>query len=46
MTKQAYVSPVLRNHGKVEQLTKGGSRGTTLDAAFPSGTPFSDITLS
>jgi hypothetical protein len=46
MTKAVYEAPVLRAHGKVESLTKGGSTGSKLDASFPTGTPFSDITLS
>ncbi|WP_299966742.1 lasso RiPP family leader peptide-containing protein [uncultured Roseobacter sp.] len=46
MTKVAYEAPVLRAHGKVEAVTKGGTTGTSLDAAFPVGTPFSDVTLS
>jgi len=46
MTKAVYEAPVLRSHGKVEAVTKGGSTGTALDAAFPAGTPFTDLTLS
>lgn len=46
MTKAIYEAPVLRSHGTVEAVTKGGSTGTSLDAAFPVGTPFSDVTLS
>jgi hypothetical protein len=46
MTKTAYEAPVFRTHGKVEALTKGGSKGFSLDASFPAGTPFADVTLS
>ncbi|AVL52649.1 putative RiPP precursor [Roseobacter denitrificans] len=46
MTKAVYEAPVLRSHGKVEAVTKGGSTGSSLDAAFPAGTPFTDLTLS
>lgn len=46
MTKAIYEAPVLRSHGTVEAVTKGGATGTSLDAAFPVGTPFSDVTLS
>lgn len=46
MTKAVYEAPVLRAHGKVEAVTKGGSTGSSLDAAFPVGTPFADVTLS
>jgi len=46
MTKSAYEAPVFRAHGKVEDLTKGGSNGTVLDQAFATGTPVSDLTFS
>lgn len=46
MTKAVYEAPVMRAHGKVESVTKGGTNGTKLDASFPSGTPFADLTLS
>ncbi len=46
MKKEAYTAPILRAHGHVESMTKGGSNGTVLDAFFPVGTPFADITLS
>jgi hypothetical protein len=41
-----YEAPVLRVHGTLEAMTHGGSSGTTLDAAFPAGTPFSSLTFS
>lgn len=46
MTKSIYEAPVLRAHGKVEAVTKGGSTGTKTDKLFPAHTPFADITLS
>ena len=41
-----YEKPVLREQGSIEQITKGGRVGLSLDASFPSGTPFSDLTFS
>ncbi|UUL84310.1 putative RiPP precursor [Sphingomonas qomolangmaensis] len=32
--------------GSFETLTKGGATGNALDAAFPTGTPFSELTFS
>ncbi|MEO9652448.1 MAG: lasso RiPP family leader peptide-containing protein [Roseobacter sp.] len=46
MTKATYEAPVLRSHGTVEAVTKGGSTGASTDASFPVSTPFADITLS
>ncbi|MFK7878964.1 hypothetical protein [Roseobacter sp.] len=46
MTKAPYTAPVLRAHGKVEALTKGGTDGGSTDAMFPQGTPFSSLTFS
>jgi len=46
MKKTTYSKPKLTRHGSVEALTKGQSVGNTLDAAFPTGTPFSDLTFS
>lgn len=46
MTKENYVKPVLRVHGKVEDVTKGGSTGSSSDAVFPVGTPTADLTFS
>lgn len=46
MTKAVYEAPVLRAHGKVEAVTKGGTTGTSTDASFPAGTPFADVTFS
>ena len=44
--KRKYVSPSLKVQGSIESLTKGGVSGTTLDAAFPYGTPLDAITFS
>ncbi|WP_085978944.1 lasso RiPP family leader peptide-containing protein [Roseobacter denitrificans] len=46
LTKKEYETPILRVHGKVEDLTKGGSTGTASDAVFPAGTPSADVTFS
>ena len=46
MAKAAYEAPVLRVHGKVETLTRGGATGATSDAVFPVGTPATDVTFS
>ena len=46
MTKSIYTAPRLVRHGSVEAVTKGASTGSTLDAAFPAGTPFGDLTFS
>ena len=42
----AYTSPRLKRHGSVEKLTLGGGGLSALDATFPVGTPFSDLTFS
>lgn len=46
MTKMTYQAPVMREHGKVEALTKGGADGSATDAFFPSDTPKGDLTFS
>jgi hypothetical protein len=46
MMKAKYEAPVLRAHGKVEALTKGGATGTTTDANFAAHTPLADVTFS
>ncbi|WP_282096392.1 hypothetical protein [Epibacterium ulvae] len=46
MTKTTYAKPILRQHGKIEAVTKGGTNGGQTDAFFPAGTLFSDITFS
>jgi hypothetical protein len=41
-----YQAPVLVRHGSFADLTLGDATGTKLDATFPAGTPFSDLTFS
>ncbi|WP_108503439.1 putative RiPP precursor [Paracoccus indicus] len=43
---KAYVRPTLQVQGKLEAMTQGSSKGSRLDNAFPSGTPFGDLTFS
>ena len=43
---KAYTKPAVTRHGSIEEMTKGGSLGSSLDAAFPVGTPFADLTFS
>ncbi|MCU0912247.1 MAG: lasso RiPP family leader peptide-containing protein [Rhodobacteraceae bacterium] len=45
-TTPTYAAPVLTVHGKLEDLTRGASKGNALDAVFPIGTPVSDLTFS
>jgi len=45
-TKSTYTAPRLVRHGSVESLTKGSSVGAKLDASFPVGTDFGDLTFS
>ncbi|MCY7282252.1 MAG: putative RiPP precursor [Cyanobacteria bacterium CAN_BIN43] len=44
--KKSYAQPKLTAYGNVEVLTQGASSGPNLDADFPAGTPFSDLTFS
>nr|WP_127755154.1 lasso RiPP family leader peptide-containing protein [Devosia sp. 1566] len=46
MTKLTYTAPRLVRHGSIEAVTKGASTGSALDATFPTGTPFGDLTFS
>jgi len=46
MTRSKYETPVLRAHGKVEDITKANSGGARLDMTFVSGTLLADITTS
>lgn len=41
-----YEAPRLTVHGSIEQITQGASTGSALDAAFPIGTTFGDLTFS
>jgi hypothetical protein len=44
--KKSYAQPKLTAYGNVEVLTQGASAGNQLDADFPTGTPFNDLTFS
>lgn len=44
--KSTYKAPALRAHGSIEKITQGSSTGSFLDADFPTGTPFGDLTFS
>ena len=41
-----YVTPKIEDHGDLAELTAGKNTGNALDATFPAGTPFEDITLT
>lgn len=41
-----YTTPKLTELGTVRELTLGGSAGNVLDADFPEGTPFNELTFS
>lgn len=41
-----YVKPSVKLLGSFAELTKGGRNGQQLDASFPTGTPFSELTFS
>jgi hypothetical protein len=44
--KLTYTPPTLTDLGTVRELTLGQSTGGELDATFPAGTPFADLTFS
>ena len=44
--KKPYTAPRLTVYGDVKAITQGSSTGSYLDAAFPQGTFFQDITFS
>ncbi len=44
--RQAYETPELETLGTVEDLTRGSSSGSALDADFSAGTPRGDLTFS
>ncbi|WP_292290411.1 lasso RiPP family leader peptide-containing protein [Marivita sp.] len=46
MNKALYEAPVIRAHGKVENITKGQATGLNTDAAFSTTTPLADVTFS
>ncbi len=41
-----YEAPRIKDHGDLTELTAGRTNGSQLDAAFPVGTPYGDITLT
>lgn len=43
---QGYEAPVVRVVGTLRSLTLGGSGGAFLDADFPRGTAYGDLTFS
>jgi hypothetical protein len=45
-TTTEYETPRIEDHGDLAELTAGKSSGTVLDATFPAGTPYGDITLT
>jgi hypothetical protein len=44
--KLPYKAPIVTDVGTVIERTLGQSTGTSLDADFPTGTPFADHTFS
>jgi len=44
--KKEYVEPGIEDLGALHELTLGQSQGNRLDADFPAGTLFSDLTFS
>ncbi|RUU06928.1 lasso RiPP family leader peptide-containing protein [Mesorhizobium sp. USDA-HM6] len=44
--KHEYEPPSLTVHGSIETITQGGGGTTSLDASFPAGTPFDQLTFS
>jgi hypothetical protein len=44
--KKTYSAPVFEDLGSFETLTKGARVGSSLDAEFPAGTAFGDLTFS
>jgi hypothetical protein len=41
-----YIAPQIEDHGDLAELTAGKHGGSALDATFPVGTPYGDITLT
>lgn len=41
-----YEAPSISDHGDLTELTAGKNHGAALDATFPVGTPYGDITLT
>lgn len=44
--KKSYEAPRLNKVGSFEEVTQGASKGSSLDATFPVGTPFGQLTFS
>ena len=44
--KKPYDAPRLKNVGSFEAVTQGNSTGSNIDATFPAGTPFGNLTFS
>jgi len=44
--KKEYYAPELEELGTAAELTLGQSSGLRLDADFPAGTPFGELTFS
>jgi hypothetical protein len=45
-SKKQYETPALTVVGTFESITQGASTGNALDATFPQGTPFNQLTFS
>jgi hypothetical protein len=43
---ELYEPPSITSIGRIEDLAQGGAIGKVLDADFPRGTPFADLTFS
>ncbi|MDT0577068.1 putative RiPP precursor [Croceicoccus sp. F390] len=46
MNKPTYERPEMVELGSFESMTQAATTGSMLDAAFPAGTPASDLTFS
>lgn len=44
--KNGYSAPSFEDLGSFEMLTKAAVKGGNLDSAFPTDTPFADLTFS
>jgi hypothetical protein len=45
-TQVEYEQPEIADYGDLRELTAGTSTGNALDATFPVGTPFRNLTFS
>ena len=41
-----YETPRIEDHGDLTELTAGEATGSHLDASFPAGTPYGELTFS